>query len=181
VTNENYARFLEKNPDIHEPEYWADRRYNQPRQAVVGVSWNDAKRYAEWAGLRLPTEAEWEYACRAGTGTRFYTGDKEEDLDKAGWYHKNSGGQLHPVGEKVPNTFGLYDMHGNVWEWVEDDWHSNYDNAPNDGRAWVNKPRGARRVIRGGSWYYFARYCRSPDNRLYFLGFRLSRSVSLGS
>ncbi|MDL1958219.1 MAG: SUMF1/EgtB/PvdO family nonheme iron enzyme [Deltaproteobacteria bacterium] len=188
VTNEEYGLFLKDNPDVPEPEYWADRQYNQPRQPVVGVIWDDAKKYAKWAGLRRPTEAEWEYACRANTQTRYYPGDKEEDLDRAGWYNKNSGNQLHPVGEKEPNSFGLYDMHGNVWEWVEDDWHDNYNGGPNDGRAWSDSPRGSHRVIRGGSWGFDAPYCRSairygrpPSLRFNDLGFRLSRPVSLGS
>jgi formylglycine-generating enzyme required for sulfatase activity len=187
VTNEEYGRFLTENPDVQEPEYWADRQFNQPRQPVVGVSWEDARRYAEWAGLRLPSEAEWEYACRAETRTRYYTGDTEEDLGRAGWYRENSDEKLHPVGEKEPNVFGLYDMHGNVWEWVEDDWHDNYATAPNDGRAWIDAPRGAVRVLRGGSWSYVAQSCRSalrngnsPDGRGNSLGFRLARSVALG-
>jgi formylglycine-generating enzyme required for sulfatase activity len=135
----------------------------------------------------LPSEAEWEYACRAGTNTRFYAGDTEKDLEQVGWYINNSGDQLHPVGEKEPNVFGLYDMHGNVLEWVEDDWHDNYKEAPDDGRAWIDEPRGAYRVIRGGSWYDDARRCRSagriidsPDYRDFIVGFRLARSVSLG-
>ena len=184
VTNEEYGLFLNENPDMAEPEYWADRRFNQPRQPVVGVSWEDADRYAAWAGLRLPTEAEWEYACRANTSTRYYTGDKEEDLDRAGWYGGNSGNRLHPVGEKEPNRFGLYDMHGNVYEWVEDDWHGNYDGAPDDGRAWIEEPRGSGRVMRGGLWNGGARICRSafrggdsPGIRDGILGFRLSRSL----
>ena len=107
VTNEEYGRFLKDNPKIKPPEYWADRQFNQPRQPVVGVSWEDAQRYASWAGLRLPSEAEWEYACRAGTRTRFYTGDTEKDLDQAGWYSENSGGQTHPVGEKDAQRLGL--------------------------------------------------------------------------
>ncbi len=186
VTNEEYGRFLKDNPEIPEPEYWADRRFNRPRQPVVGVSWEDAGHYAAWAGLRLPSEAEWEYACRASTTSRYYTGDTEKDLDRAGWYGENSGGQLHPVGEKEPNAWGLYDMHGNVWEWVEGDWHENYIGAPDDGRAWVDEPRGAYRVLRGGSWYGDAPYCRSafrsnyrPVFRSDFVGFRLSRSVTL--
>jgi formylglycine-generating enzyme required for sulfatase activity len=186
VTNEQYGQFLNKKPEIPEPEFWADRQFNQPRQPVVGVSWEDAQRFAAWAGLRLPSEVEWEYACRAGTQTRYYAGDTEKDLDRAGWYDENSGDKLHPVGEKEPNGFGLYDMHGNVWEWLEDDWHGNYEGAPDDGRAWVDKPRDASRVIRGGSWYLTARDCRSairyayaPDIRFYFVGFRLARSVTL--
>lgn len=185
VTNEEYGRFLKENPKVKEPAYWADRKFNQPRQPVVGVSWEDARRYAEWAGLRLSGEAEWEYACRAGSKTRYYSGDTEEDLDRVGWYGKNSGGQLHTVGEKEPNVFGLYDMHGSVWEWMEDDWHGNYKGAPKDGRAWVNKRRGSDRVMRGGGWDNGAQYCRSasrgsltPDYRIYLVGFRLARSVN---
>jgi formylglycine-generating enzyme required for sulfatase activity len=187
VTNEEYGRFLNENADEPEPEYWADREFNQPRQPVVGVSWQNAQLYAAWAGLRLPSEAEWEYACRAGTSTRYYTGNTEKDLEQVGWYYKNSGDQLHPVGEKEPNAFGLYDMHGNVLEWVEDDWHDNYKEAPDDGRAWIDEPRGADRVFRGGSWGFSASYCRSadrylnsPGNRGNGIGFRLARSVTLG-
>jgi formylglycine-generating enzyme required for sulfatase activity len=185
VTNEQYERFLRANPGAAKPAYWADRSFNQPRQPVVGVSWEEAQRYAEWARLRLPTEAEWEYACRAGTHSRFYTGDTEGDLDRAGWYAKNSGNQLHPAGEKEPNPFGLYDMHGNVWEWVEDDRHGSYQGAPDDGSAWVDHPRSSIRVLRGGSWSNDASLCRSalrinvtPDGRSSFVGFRLSRSVA---
>jgi formylglycine-generating enzyme required for sulfatase activity len=187
VTNEEYGRFLKDNPSMELPKYWAERQFNQPRQPVVGVSWEDAQRYASWAGLRLASEAEWEYACRAGTRSRFYTGDREKDLDQAGWYEKNSGGRTHPVGEKKPNAWGLYDMHGNVWEWVEDDWHDTYKKAPDDGSAWADNPRGSTRVIRGGSWNVDAHSCRSatrdgdwPVLRSNRVGFRLSRSVGLG-
>ncbi len=188
VTNEQYAQFLKENSKAAAPKYWADRSLNQPRQPVVGVSWEDARDYAAWAGLRLPSEAEWEYACRARTITPYYTGDTETDLDRAAWYIENSGNGLHPVGEKEPNGFGLYDMHGNVWEWTEDDWHRNYEGAPTDGRAWVDSPqRGSGRVIRGGGWRGVARFCRSavrgngvPGVRGSRVGFRLSRSVALG-
>ncbi|MFV2081901.1 MAG: SUMF1/EgtB/PvdO family nonheme iron enzyme [bacterium] len=187
VTNDEYGLFLKENLEIREPEYWANSSYNQSRQPVVGVNWDDAQKYAEWAGVRLPTEAEWEYACRAGTSTRFYTGDTEKDLNRAGWYTKNSGDKLHPVGEKEPNKYGLYDMHGNIWEWVGDDWHAFYTGAPSDwSSAWVDKKRGSNRVIRGGSWIDVAQCCRSayrnylPSGlRNRDLGFRLSRSVSL--
>ncbi len=188
VTNREYGLFLKDTPDIKEPEYWGDRRFNRPEQPVVGVSWDDVVKYARWTGLRLPTEAEWEYACRAHTKTRFYTGNKDVDLARAGWYFNNSQGQTHPVGEKEPNGFGIYDMHGNVWEWVEDDWHDNYKGAPNDGSSWIGKKRGSARVIRGGGWNNNARNCRSairgfcaPVFRGSVLGFRLSRSVSPGS
>lgn len=186
VTNAQYGQYLKANPDAAEPEYWADRELNQPRQPVVGVSWKEAKAYARWAGLRLPSEAEWEYACRAGTLTRYYTGDKDSDLGRAGWYSENSKDNLHPVGEKEPNAFGLYDMHGNVWEWVEDDWHKDYRKAPTDGKVWIDDPRGPFRVIRGGGKGCNARICRSATrifarvHRNNVVGFRLARSLSLG-
>ncbi len=181
VTNEEYGRFLDANPDAPVPGHWADRQFNQPGQPVVGVSWKDAKRYAAWVGLCLPSEAQWEYACRAGTDTRYYTGDAEADLDRAGWYGDNSGRRLHPVGIKEANAFGLYDMHGNVWEWVEDDWHENYQKAPDNGSVWVDNPRGPERVLRGGGWNDSARRCRTalrgrgaPGARFRNVGFRLA-------
>lgn len=128
-------------------------------------------------GFRLPAEAEWEYACRGGT-----KGERYGNIDEIAWYYKNSGGTTQGVGQKKPNQYGLYDMLGNVWEWVEDDWHDNYNSAPNDGRAWIDEPRGSNRVMRGGDWILGARFCRSalrayysPDGRSSDLGFRLSR------
>ncbi|MCP4746233.1 MAG: SUMF1/EgtB/PvdO family nonheme iron enzyme, partial [Desulfobacteraceae bacterium] len=180
VTNEEYARFLAENIEAPEPEYWADRELNQPKQPVVGVSWPEVKQYARWAGLQLPSEVQWEYACRAGAQTRFYNGDTEEHLDRAAWYEKNSSNRLHHVGQKEPNKFGLYDMHGNIWEWVEDDYHSNYKGAPDDASAWIDNPRGSNRVFRGGGWFSPAGDCRSacrfgdtPADRDGILGFRL--------
>ena len=180
VTNEQYARFLSANPGVEEPRFWADRQFNQPRQPVVGVSWSDAKRYAEWAGLALPSEAQWEYACRAGTETRYYSGDTEADLARVGWYRGNSDDRLHPIGEKEPNAYGLYDMHGNTWEWCEDDWHDDYKGAPTDGSAWIDQPRGANPVLRGGSWGGYPLNCRSacrgrylPDHGVGGRGFRV--------
>jgi formylglycine-generating enzyme required for sulfatase activity len=179
VTNEEYGRFIEATR-YREPLYWGQLRYNQRRQPVVGVGWDDAIEFAKWTGLQLPSEAQWEYACRSGTNTRYYTGDWEDDLDRAGWYAKNSGNKLHRVGEKEPNAFGLYDMHGNVWEWCEDHWYDNYARAPGDGRARVAKKKGLGRVMRGGSWFSIARLCRSAcryggvsDFRDDDLGFRL--------
>jgi formylglycine-generating enzyme required for sulfatase activity len=184
VTNEEYGRYLEANPNEKKPEYWGNRQYNQPRQPVVGVSWDEAQKYCEWAGLRLPSEAEWEYACRAGTTTRYWSGDTDADLTRVGWYGGNSDKRLHSVGEKEPNPFRLYDMHGNVWEWVEDDWHDSYDGAPTDGSAWVDKERAEARVCRGGSFNSPAERCRSalrsndlPGRRFNDLGFRPARSI----
>jgi formylglycine-generating enzyme required for sulfatase activity len=141
-------------------------------------------------GYRLPTEAEWEYACRAGAETDYHTGNMTHSgdspldpaLDRVGWYRGNSGESTHPVGEKESNAIGLYDMHGNVWEWCWD-WHGGnyYASSP------VEDPRGpalgSARVLRGGSWRSLARYCRSasrggsgPDSRYYGHGFRIVRS-----
>ena len=185
VTVEEYRRFLEANPNNKEniPDNWNDQLKNNPKNPVVNVSWYDAQAYCRWAGLRLPSEAEWEWAARAGTKTRYSSGDSENDLAKVGWYSGNSGGRLHAVGEKAPNPFGLYDMHGNVLEWVADDWHGNYNGAPTNGSAWVDAPRAEHRVARSGSFYGDAEFCRSairgywiPGVRFISLGFRLARS-----
>ncbi|MGB7000853.1 MAG: SUMF1/EgtB/PvdO family nonheme iron enzyme [Halobacteriota archaeon] len=155
---------------------------------VEQVSWDDVqgfiKKLNEKEGTdkyRLPSEAEWEYACRAGTTTRYSFGDDESELDDYAWYDENSDTETHPVGHKKPNPWGLYDMHGNVWEWVQDEWHNSYDGAPTDGSAWENGD-GANRVFRGGSWAYYARDCRSAlrnqddlRRRGHDLGFRLLR------
>ena len=132
-------------------------------------------------GYRLPTEAEWEYAARAGTTTAYWSGTSESDLARAGWYSANSGSTTHPVAQKAANAWGLYDVHGNVWEWVHD-WYGPY------GSGAATNPTGAStgsfRVNRGGSWSYDAQYCRSadrngntPGDRDYYLGFRPSRSI----
>ncbi len=165
---------------------------------VEQVSWNDCQDFLQEINrklpgldLTLPAEAQWEYACRAGSSTALYTGpieivdDMASALDPIAWYSKNSGGETHPVGQKQPNDWGLYDMLGNVWEWVTDPWHGDYDGAPEDGRVWedeeTEKP-GGDRVIRGGSWDGEARYCRSacrggsePGSRSDSLGFRCVR------
>ncbi|MDP3013907.1 MAG: formylglycine-generating enzyme family protein, partial [Candidatus Subteraquimicrobiales bacterium] len=106
-----------------------------------------------------PSEAEWEYAARAGTTTRYSFGDYESKLGDYAWYWDNSGHKTHDVGQKKPNPWGLYDMHGNVWEWVQDIWHDNYNGAPTDGSSWEGD--GSVRVIRGGEWNVNAGHCRS--------------------
>ena len=121
MTNEEYSLYLEKNSDAAEPRYWGDRMFNQRRQPVVGVSWADAVGYARWAGLQLPSEDQWEYACRAGTKTKYYFGSSGVCLKRIAWYRANSNGDLHKVDDKAPNEFGFYDMHGNVNEWVADE------------------------------------------------------------
>lgn len=120
---------------------------------VDNVTWNDAQKFIrklnEMNGgytYRLPTEAEWEYACRAGT-----TGDYAGNLNAMAWYGINSRHKTHPVGTKQANGFGLYDMHGNVFEWCEDIWHRDYNGAPRNGSAWLRGDSDLR-VLRGGSW-----------------------------
>ncbi len=186
VTNQQYGEFLKANPNIPEPAYWADKRLNQPRQPVVGVSWNEARAFCDQAGLVLPSEAQWEYACRAGTTTPFSTG-KTITIDQANYSgrHPHGGapkgeyrGRTARVQSFPPNAFGLHEMHGNVWEWCEDTWHDSFEGAPADGSSWVDEGAGYR-VVRGGGWYAFARWCRSafrgrnpPGFRDNDLGFR---------
>ncbi len=183
VTNEEYARYLEANPNEKQPAYWADRRFNQARQPVVGVDWEEASRFAQWAGGRLPTEAEWEYAVRAGTTSRYFWGKSDTDADEYAWHYAHSQNTTHPVGVKRPNAIGLHDMVGNVWEWQQDRWHDNYHDAPGDGSAWEDG-KGSRRVIRGGPWVFEPGYLRSAtrgrddtDSRSSLLGFRLAQDL----
>ncbi|MHC5036364.1 MAG: formylglycine-generating enzyme family protein [Planctomycetota bacterium] len=140
---------------------------------VDNVLWSECRKFVEKLNsttkaplqgcrFRLPSEAEWEYAARAGTRTRYASGDHEEDLDRVGWYKANTGkNHYRPVGSKSPNPWGLYDMHGNVWEWCEDIWHDNYKGAPQNGSAWTTGRGG--RVMRGGSWDYEPQQCRSAS------------------
>ena len=159
---------------------------------IFHISWHEVQEFIERLNrmehtdrYRLPSEAEWEYACRAESDTAFCFGDNAKGLGKFAWYCDNSSKKPHPVGKKKPNKFVLYDMHGNVCEWVEDDWHENYIGAPDNGHAWIDKPRTAFRVLRGGSRTYPARFCRSafrecfwPEECHFCIGFRLCRSVS---
>lgn len=153
---------------------------------VESVSWEECQDFCrrlsakEGAEYRLPTEAEWEYACRAGTITAFCCGDREELLGEYCWYRKNSGQQTHPVGQKQANAWGLYDMHGLVWEWCADwdDWTGRYMiDAVNP----TGPKLGSARVNRGGAWRFDAYRCRAssrhgyrPASRLDALGLRLA-------
>jgi formylglycine-generating enzyme required for sulfatase activity len=137
---------------------------------AYNLSWNDCQafiaRLNTWGKgfFRLPTEAEWEYACRAGSTTKWFSGDEENMLDSYAWYlGNNTPLGSKPVGSKLPNAWHLYDMTGNVFEWCEDDWHINYSPAdrPDDGSSWVGDPRASHRVIRGGGWNVNADYSRS--------------------
>jgi len=159
-----------------------DRGWGRGRRPVINVSWEDAQAYLAWLSeatgkpYRLPSEAEWEYACRAGTTTPRYA----EPLADIGWFRDNSDRRTHPVGEKAANAWGLHDTLGNVVEWCADHWHDSYEGAPSDGSAWIGD--GAGRVVRGGSWDDGARLCRAacrfrlgPGNRLDGQGFRPAR------
>jgi len=173
---------------------------------AYSINWDDAKNFITALNthidntgqgaltVRLPSEAEWEYACRAGTQTRFFFGDSligasgNDDCEDDGlrsqymWYcGNNSPYGSKPVGTKLSNQFGLYDMSGNVFEWCEDDWHGSYNDAPVNGSAWVDNPRASCRVLQGGDWSDLAAHCRSafrgcnaPSNRYITRGFRLS-------
>jgi formylglycine-generating enzyme required for sulfatase activity len=134
---------------------------------VENVSWHDAVKFCEELSKRigqkvkLPTEAQWEYACRAGSTGKHCFGDDVSKLGNYAWYDGNSGRKTHPVGEKLANSWGLHDMCGNVWEWCEDVWHENYNGAPSDGSAWLTGGEQDRRALRGGSWSYNDYCCRS--------------------
>ena len=157
VTNEFYEQFDPGHR--HERSFQTDQD-DAAQHPVSNVTWYEAAMFAEWVGAALPTEAEWEYACRAETTTRFWSGDDESDLAAVGWYSRNSKGRTHPVGAKRANEWGLHDLHGNVWEWCGDVWEEDayqarVEKLTND-TAVVTNPTGPktdlRRVVRGGSF-----------------------------
>jgi formylglycine-generating enzyme required for sulfatase activity len=142
---------------------------------VEQVSWEDAQKFINKLNLtneaftfRLPTEADWEYACRAGT-----TGDYAGNLSEMAWYSENSGSKTHAVGGKQPNAWGLADMHGNVWEWCQDWYHETYYGAPTDGSAWLSGGEQKYRVLRGGSWNEEAVGWRSAERAGFIPTFRV--------
>jgi len=171
VTQAQYEAVMGTNPSYFEGS----------ELPVEQVSWNDAVEFCDELSqltgrqYRLPTEAEWEYACRAGTTTPYSFGEKLT--------HKQANfgsNQTSTVGIYLPNSFGLHDMHGNVWEWCLDVWHGNYEDAPSDGSAWITREESESRLMRGGSWLSTSGDCRSayrnfihPNLRLNFLGFRV--------
>ena len=186
VTQAQYEAVMGTNPSHFKNNSWFKNNLQNP---VEQVSWNDAQAFCQKLSqitgktYRLPTEAEWEYACRAGTTTRYYFGDDASQLGDYAWYSANSQSKTHPVGQKRPNAWGLYDMSGNVWEWCEDDWHDNYIGAPTDGSAWLinNDNRSHLKCLRGGSWFESPNLCRSayrsgnlPDGVYNFNGFRVA-------
>ena len=170
---------------------------------VEQVSWDDAVEFCDRLAIhtnrqyRLPTEAEWEYACRAGTTTPFHFGETlstdyanyDGSNEEYGAYGPGVRGEYRrettPVGQfEGVNEYGLSDMHGNVWEWCQDYWHGNYEGAPTDGSAWLSSAESKMRILRGGSWINNPRGCRSayrngddPDDRDFIAGFRVCCSA----
>jgi formylglycine-generating enzyme required for sulfatase activity len=225
ITNGQYAEFL--TAMLREEKY--DQRYvltNQgangnpllfrlrhyevspgfEKHPVTGVSWQGAQAYVRWLSsqtedeYRLLTEAEWEYAARAGTTTKYYFGDEILKICEHGNIPDRSRLEKHsdwvvfrctdgysetaPVGSFAPNPFGLYDMLGNAWEWVEDCMHDNYDGAPTDGSAWLTGASCSTRVVRGGSYDVFpgsglGRAQSEANNRIKSIGFRVARNVTI--
>jgi formylglycine-generating enzyme required for sulfatase activity len=192
VTQAQYEKIMGQNPSHFAatgPGKDAVAGIDTSNFPVEMVSWNDAAEFCtklseterlkpfylragetvtmlDGAGYRLPTEAEWEFACRAGTTTKYWIGDKDEDLPQAGWFNANSGNRSHAVGELKANPFGLFDIHGNVWEWVHDGWDPTYY------RQFQEKPAldpngpssaGSLHAVRGGVWIIAASYCRASD------------------
>lgn len=174
----------------------ADQMWGRGRQPVINVSWDDAQQYVRWlsemtgASYRLLSEAEWEYAARAGTVTAFSFGDDDTDISEYAWFDGNSGGNPRPVRTRKPNAFGLYDMHGNVSEWVED-CYAGYDPGKKDALPVATDEPGkadnpcSLRVFRGGSWSVIPQGLRSayrnwggPSNRIVNLGFRVARTLA---
>lgn len=164
-------------------------RFKGDERPVETVSWKEAVEFCDRISrhthrhYRLPTEAEWEYSCRAGTTTQFYFGDtlSEKQANYSSEKQANySEGETTPVGSFPANAFGLYDMHGNVLEWCQDHWHDNYEEAPVDGSAWIEGGDSSTRILRGGSWIDSPRYCRSasriyihPGDSYVIIGFRV--------
>ena len=189
VTFKDYKHYVSAT-GVKKPD---DAGWGRGRRPVINVNWHDAKVYAAWLSeqtykrYRLPSEAEWEYAARAGTETAYSWGD-EIGVNRANGRDSGSewsNRQTSPVGSFEPNAFGVYDMHGNVWEWVEDRWHDNYEGAPIDGSVWTSSGGSSRAVLRGGSWYAFPRDLRSanrgwgaPSYRYSSLGFRLVQDLN---
>ena len=179
MTQEVWAAVMGKNPS-HVPDC--------PQCPVEQVSWEDVQAFlrklnAGGGRYRLPSEAEWEYAARGGSQSRGYRYAGSDSPHTVAWSRENSGERTHPVGQKQANELGLYDLSGNVFEWVQDCWNETYQGAPRDGQAWERGDCG-RRVLRGGSWDLKPRYLRSAfrngvpaDLRDYGLGFRLARSL----
>lgn len=185
VTQTQWQRVMGSNPSY----------FKGSELPVENVSWEETQEFLRklnemenTLSYRLPTEAEWEYAARAGTMTGYSFGEEASELYEYAWFLKNSELRTHPVGLKKPNLRGLYDMYGNVGEWVQDEYHISYEDAPSDGKAWENPFSSSLskpvRVRRGGGWNGNAGCCRSAerlfaaqDRRFNSLGFRVAKEV----
>ena len=176
VTVAEYRKFCEENNrEMPKEPRWGWEE-NAP---IVNVSWHDAMDYAKWAGKRLPTNAEWHYAAMGGHKAKEYKYSGGNDLDKVGWYWKNSEKKTHPVGSKKPNELGVYDMTGNAWEWCKDWYNEDYlINASMDNPQ--GPEGGKKKMLRGGSWYSYKEYCElsylsngGVDYKYLHIGFRL--------
>ena len=167
VTNALYKKFMDAT-GREAPKYWDDEEYNQPNHPVVAVTWYDAKAYCEWAGKRLPTEAEWEKAARGGlVGKKFPSGDSitHDDANYDGIGGKDRWRGTSPVGSFAPNGYGLYDMAGNVWEWCADWFVSGYHaDLPDQNPSGPSS--GSSRVLRGGAWNYDTYDLRAANRNL---------------
>lgn len=162
-----------------------DEQWGRGKRPVININWFEASDFARWLSARsghhyrLPTEAEWEYAARAGTTTAYSFGDNSADFPDYAWNTTNANHQTHAVGLKKPNPWGLYDMHGNVWEWTASTYAKEYDGSELRGSS---DKSNARRSVRGGAWYFYPKGMRSADRRIYspwlrfpYIGFRLVR------
>jgi len=165
-----------------------DEGWGRGRRPVINVSWRDADAYVRWLRMktgnayRLPTETEWEYVCRAATTTPYTFGGQ---LSESAANFDSTLGKTSEIGRYPENAWGFFDVHGNVWEWVEDFWHANYQGAPVDGSAWLSDGKLGCRVLRGGSWRTRPRQLRSAarmacpaELRANFVGFRIARELS---
>jgi serine/threonine-protein kinase len=196
VTQQQYQALMKSNPSVYQAGRGvADKVKGEDTKQfpVESVSWSDAQAFCQQMRdidsqkriFRLPTEAEWEYACRAGTKTAYFFGDDAKNLGEYAWFKDNSGGRPHEVGTKKPNPWGLYDMHGNVWQWCEDYYDEKYyANSPIKDPLNINKPGFERRVHRGGCWTYdhlrsraAARDGAVPGGRGPIIGFRVCLPV----
>jgi len=187
-THSHYPEWMDDESSYHlekgSNDLYEDQNFHD-NAPIIGVSWENAQAYCAWLSqketknYRLPTEAEWEYACRANRSTPYSC--EENELSEYAWYYENALGNTHQVGSKKPNPFGLYDMHGNVWEWCQDTWSENYDETL--GSEPFTNENEQRKVLRGSSWFDSKENATCSSRHKYALdfcyvdvGFRLARS-----